>query len=475
MTLLDIPILSTAMDDYFSDIHELYYSDARFSQTQLQVFRLVLRLLLCQRRPDGFELWASILSGRRSKHFGSSAWLSTLDIVGMTGNQIRDVSKPTHNAREQKDLTAVFSKRFGAVRFFVDSTEKHTLVVYSTDKADDSKYLLSHIGAVLPRLLPWYFESSPLSDTEREFLRAVNLLYTPDSACQDVQRLGMQLYQQLSNSEVWYSRVIDRFITKRTQKELLETQKQIEEYGVKIAEYKEALATSLRRREDAIYYMSGLESQLSNSKKAVSELLDYLSKNDSIQIVSNLSSNGDLRFIVSTYLTNYDPDNWIAVRDNARSDYNSNISRYQSLFSLEDCNMLLDAIFSDEPEIRVKMCALFIHKGFSVSAETLNDRGDYGEKYNNMLPNPHLQYYRCMGNYESAVLPYAEAGNVPGAMAVCIASAGSLNIGESITFRYFVSDLFRTDGKVIELPDGSSVTPKEACEWLRSRKGDKNE
>ena len=91
----------------------------------------------------------------------------------------------------------------------------------------------------------------------------------------------------------------------------------------------------------------------------------------------------------------------------------------------------------------------------------------YSSKYKDYLRNPHLHYFNCFGDHKRYILDRVCAGDIVGAIMQCIESAKSINILEEPTFGRLVNDLFNSQSKVILLPDGSSVTPVEALEWLK--------
>ena len=134
---------------------------------------------------------------------------------------------------------------------------------------------------------------------------------------------------------------------------------------------------------------------------------------------------------------------------------------------------LLDAIFGDEPVLRVKICAYY----------DMDVRGDvdsmrryrFQPNCNDYMPNPHLNHYNCLGNHRRYINDRLTDGDVVGAIEQCIASAKSLNIGEGATMEYFLHDLFQTSRKIIELPDHTSVNPSEALKWLKDQESKQKE
>ena len=66
-----------------------------------------------------------------------------------------------------------------------------------------------------------------------------------------------------------------------------------------------------------------------------------------------------------------------------------------------------------------------------------------------------------------------------GAVSQCVASCKSLNFGDSVVMGEFMESLYGTrtslNNKCIELPNGSTVTPKEAIAWLKKQEEESDE
>ena len=88
------------------------------------------------------------------------------------------------------------------------------------------------------------------------------------------------------------------------------------------------------------------------------------------------------------------------------------------------------------------------------------------------MPNPHIDRYRCMGNYETKINNLLKNRDYIGALEQCAASAKSLNFHDSTVMSEFVRQICTNAGKnnrCIELPDGKVVKPAEAIKWIEAQ------
>jgi len=90
------------------------------------------------------------------------------------------------------------------------------------------------------------------------------------------------------------------------------------------------------------------------------------------------------------------------------------------------------------------------------------------------MPNPHIDQYRCMGNYSATINSLLRDNNYIGALEQCIASCKSLNWGDSTVMAQFIRTMYTGGKRCIELPDGSIVKPLAAIKWLEEQEATAN-
>lgn len=192
------------------------------------------------------------------------------------------------------------------------------------------------------------------------------------------------------------------------------------------------------------------------------ELFNYFQNNS--QIVDVEAATGRISFIVKTYLDVYDPE---LYREYAQAGYifdnNSNLA-----YSKEDRKLLMDAIFSEDPEFRIKMCGYYC---LYLNGRVLTTSNyPYPNKLNDYVPNPHLDRHSCLGSYGPEINKLIRSGNIVGAIEQCIASCMSVNLAEAtMTFKPMMNGIFSSTEKVLVRSDGTEMTVKDAIKYLKEK------
>lgn len=203
------------------------------------------------------------------------------------------------------------------------------------------------------------------------------------------------------------------------------------------------------------------------------ELVEYLSENKSIH---NLKINGNkLSFSVAAKLNNYNPDAWAKFSErgsiyNGEYKYQGTQPEMLDVFKKEsNRRLLLDNLFNEDPEFTIKIAGNYTLDLYTCRISTNNDY-DYkaaDPMYKSYLPNPHLKLYRCLGGYEYRVMDALKDRNFIGAIEMCCASAGSVDLDEvEQTFRPFIGWILSSREKILTNKDGEDVTPEEALLYL---------
>jgi hypothetical protein len=174
------------------------------------------------------------------------------------------------------------------------------------------------------------------------------------------------------------------------------------------------------------------------------ELAEYFASNKAVKVKKVFKDRGEITFEVFTPLKNFDPD----IYDTYASNTNSIFYDYDNCdydlvgLSMEDVRMLLDAIFSTE-EVEIMMGGEFSFVGGSGWRYL-------GKTCNNGVANPHLNHFTCFGDYGPSLDEYAYEDDIISFVETCVASVGSLNIGEAITVQRFLKDIFYEDPNMNE-------------------------
>lgn len=361
--------------------------------------------------------------------------------------------------RELADLKQ-FVAPYMVARFYIDE-EKHKTVVFVENLSIRRWHLLQ---ALIPRYFPWIFQDNPISDEERELLSSLTHKYSNDyeriieifSSKVDFRTLSIQ--KCLGGFE----RKANLALAKKCEEEVNQYTEQMHNIIIQYDSY-------LRSKEELNAKMHGYLALAQACDAKDSELVDYFKCNKSLMPINTRDTS--FSFIVNTYLESYDPEMYETYSENDLSYLYHGYSRPAEFENRDDFKLFLDAIFSEEPTLKIRVCAYFTIKvGGSVDSYA---GYDFPPECRDRIPNPHLHYFDCLGNYQRYIRECLLEGNIIGAVEQCVASAKSINITEAITVRRFLVDLMMCRNRVIELPDGSLMTAVDALEWLK--KNQKNE
>lgn len=380
---------------------------------------------------------------------------SSADAVDVFMNKLSAGMKDMVNDIEElDDVTRYIEKKIRAKFFY--SRSKKAAFIFAERLTTRTFHL---INVFIPRYLPWFFEGKPLQPREKELL--VSLSKTdPQRYLELIEEIASEFDIRSFTIKAMLGDFERRSYSTRL-KSLREDVSRIEE---EIRYNEESYRNLLNRLDTARINVAGLESMI-NTKKCGTEIMDLFLRQKNLEVLH--ASGNELAFNIRTYLTNFDPDMFERYRDNEDSFiwYNRN---YSVAFDDEDDRrLLMNAIFSDEPLMRIKMCA-YMNMDIRGRIDTESHR-DFGRNYDDCIPNPHLNRHRCFGNHKPVIEELLRGGDIVAAIMQCIGSAGSVNVAEDVSFGPMLDELFTTENKVIELEDGTSVTPTEALNWLKNR------
>ncbi len=234
-----------------------------------------------------------------------------------------------------------------------------------------------------------------------------------------------------------------------------------------VQQYRQKLQT----REQQMLEIAGLKYQIEHIAND-SEIMEYFRCNKHLNPIGVDSSS--LEFIADGYLENFDLDMYERISENydgyMYDDYDVSNSAFESVYTRKK---FMDAIFSDEPLLKIKVCGYY-RIDLSGYVETIAGY-TYPVEYSDMMPNMHLQRHHCLGNQKPLIEAALRNGDYIGAIEQCVCSAQSINVGESATFPSVLKALFASGAKkIIELPDGTSVSPTEALRWLEAQETQTN-
>ena len=346
-------------------------------------------------------------------------------------------------------------------RFYTNETTRTTLIVVELMNLRKWHYL----QAFTPRYFKWYFQDNPITDEEKGLLASL-IQRNPQEYEQRIEQFAdkMDVRAHAVRS------MLNDFERRSREAQLQAVDNEIYNCQRNIERILEEYRRQIEFMDEKKIRRAGLSTIIAEGGTS-SEIVDYFLSNKSFDLIETCESH--IRFIVRTYLDAFDPEMYSTIARRQQSHlfrgYDINVSAFRSI---EARKKLMDAIFSDDPILRVKICAYY---DVDVRGSVDSAHGfSFPSNCNDRLPNPHLQYHDCLGNHRRYICEALMNGDVIGAMEQCVSSAKSVNVGEDVTMKYFLRDLFNSNAKILVNNDGTELTPVEALEML-NKENDKPE
>lgn len=349
-------------------------------------------------------------------------------------------------------------------RIFINNKLKNVIIFIS-----DINIKRWHlIQSLIPRYIPWYFENAPLEEDEVVLLRSLTKRYAPDyeKLIQDFSKRfdfrSQNIRRQLAGFEDYFER-----------NKLQETRRDIENVRGYLLDLETSFADYYRRLNELSIQELGLIEKLSNTQNEQdSEFLEYFLCNKSLNIVS--VNGGRIEFIVTTALSNYDPDLFDStIKKKGKSFF---YRHYQTKNPYANKEMtddrierLMNAIFRDEL-LKLRVCAAYRLDFANGNYNALQNYSFPADILRDHTPNQHIQHYACLGNNQTYIRKAMLARDYVGAVSHCCSSASNINLTESNTGTFFMENICGNNpGNIIQMPDGSTKTPLEAVLWLEEQ------
>lgn len=364
-------------------------------------------------------------------------------------------------------VTDFYHKSFNVICFINPESKSTVLFVESLDVRK-----LHYLQCAILAILPWYF--NPADGISEDEMNLINSLRERTStnyeAC--IEKIASRydfesgrIKELLKGFEIRY----EKLEVDRVRRNISSIDSNIEALNRQFADYN-------KQRVDACIRLLGLETKIAQGESGESEIMEYFLCNRKLYLES--VSNTEMYFSVRDYLTYYDEEAAKKYITNDRSYLYDYCGTGSGQIKKAQMKKLMTAIFLDET-LKIKFCAAYrFNLTGSVQAQTGHPFSDYGAIFAEYMPNPHIDRYRCMGNYESKINNLLKNRDYIGALEQCAASAKSLNFHDSTVMSEFVRQICANSGKnnrCIELPDGSVVKPIDAIKWLEAQEAEKTQ
>lgn len=353
--------------------------------------------------------------------------------------------------QEVKDIGAYLSDKY---KVYQDAAARITIVQSQPNSSLFSSAFHHRFASAMPRLLPWLFKDHPLTSDELAYLRALS---TPDTSSESLARMVEALYNKTDLSSRAVDKAIESLFKGTIDSRKKDLKRRIENLYRDLKETRARISDIFTDITRTNCELTGLDSK--DESAFITELKDYLRTQKGIFVDTD---NGSLLLTITTFLSNYDPD------DVETFIFNTD-RPYQDLTGEEehDVRILFRAVFVDHI-FKIKLAATY-KLNYNCHVTAMSDQ--INMNVIQAVPNPHINHHSCLGNYEPMLEDAEDRRDFIAAIAICQQSAGSMNLVETISTKYFFDDFataYHTDIPVILTATGESITPKQAIEQLKS-------
>lgn len=356
--------------------------------------------------------------------------------------------------RELKDLRQFVAQYMNARFYIAESARKMLILV------DEMNYRRFHLlQSMIPRYFPWYFTDNPITDDEKRLIKSLTHRYATE-----YEQIVREFASRIDFRSHAIRNILGSYERNARSEQLRRVENELENNRIQIDRNVSSYTALIQQRDDLNLRYAGIQSII-NGATDDSELIEYFTCNRNLIPVSTHGM--AFSFIVKCYLDSFDPDMYETMSRNPHSHLYRDYRAPAEFSSMEDKKLFLDAIFSDDPKLKVKVCAYYSLDARGV-ADTMSGY-DYPDECSDRIPNPHLHYHHCLGNHKRYIEDCIRNGDMIRAVEQCVSSAKSLNIGEGVTACRFIGDLMSARNNIFELPDGTSVNGVQALKWLKEQ------
>lgn len=357
--------------------------------------------------------------------------------------------------RRVDTVTDFFRKRLKVV-CFINPVLKATCLI--TEQLNYKQFHYLQTG--IPAFVPWYFDNEhPITELEKELLSSMGEK-TADHYIGCIAEFAKKYdfrAKQIRDALAGFESSFDRM-------ELERVKQSIQDIICRLDDLQKKYGDLMSGKRDLDLKLIGLESKIANTGES-SEIMDYFLSHKGLYLIS--CTDEALSFAVKDHMSYWDEDVVARTFENERSYVHKNYGRS---IPTDDMVMLLKEIF-EEQEIKLCTAGAYV---FDLRRGTVGARTNFAYEtagITNVLPNTHIDHYRCMGNYVREVEKCLEEHNYIGAIEQCIASAKSLNFSDGVVMEDFMGAMYNNRGKkFLELPDGSVVSVQDAINYLKKEK-----
>lgn len=365
---------------------------------------------------------------------------------------------------------AIFKEaaKFEAVENFVKEKFNQTVRVRIFEEYNTVCLFVDHLTVEMWHLMQSFisryfkiFKEKQLSQVEIDFVRSLTLR----SSANYIQRL--QELAETDSFRTFSLRIqLDKFEKTIYERKLYSARNEVKAIEQTLDELLDRYRTTVAKHTEAKIRLEGLQ-VITNSTEDRTELQEYLIDNKNITKIAIHDSH--IQFVVKTYLIPYLTESWEIM-----SSRGFIFSELQGALSNPDeAKLLLDAIFSSNHSLKLKMCA-YIDLDYAGGTVRSSTSYDYSQ-IKGYVPNPHLQYHNCFGQNGPDIIAQLKMGDPIGAIECAINCVKHVNVDETAaTFKPFLQHLAKNDQKCIVNKEGAEMTLTEAIAYLKGENNESN-
>lgn len=432
-----------------------------------------LRAIIAPRMPDGVRLnqvvqrtdWESYDTVSNIVLPAYATQSNVLYIVNLA-TQSSEITEGMFNMVKQDFLAAYdgyeeleiiegyFAKSFSMLCFINRDLQTSVIVV---KRLDTRKLHLLQTATLA--IMPWYYDPKNRDSITEDELALLESLggkdYAVYATCLN------KLIEKYDMRAIRIRRLMDGFETRADNKRIEIVKRDLESYDSTINSYNNSIAQLIREKNEKQIVLMGLKQKIAETEGKGSELMGYLIRNSRIDVAD--VNDDAVTIIAKDYFEFFDED---LVERSLNNSYSDVYSMSSDSICTEDMAQLLRAIFLDK-EIKLRVAAAYrICIGSGV-----NGIGRYNRDgmYDDAMPNPHIYYYECLGDYVRTLNQLVQENDYIGVVDQCLASVRSLNWGDSCVMERFLRDMYDDEYCCVELPNGDVVYPSDAIAWLEGK------
>lgn len=360
-------------------------------------------------------------------------------------------SELTHDGWESLDKppypVSRYLSQFAKTRVFVNVDKQR--VVVAVNRQATAEWIQGFIST-FARVFRWYF-ASELSAEEKAFFKAISVNNKDVSEAEAESILVDYINraaEKLNFRDMSLHKYLDGFEKSIRESQLSSYRNAVNNSITSIQRYQLEMEKLYRQLSDNQRLLKALEEA---PEEATTELFDFFSSHKCLDVV--YTDVDKIKFGITETLEFYDEDEFISIYKRKRSYIHTEASS-------DEIPRVMNAIFAEHKGVFVVNAVFSLDSMRYISMHKELSRKD-------LLPHPHIYFYRCSGGNDQYYSKYADSGEWQLAIEQAIGATKNLNFGDSTVVGNMINWLDRHRSvRCIKLTDGKMVSVNEFLEIL---------